>query len=635
MRVLTTTYAAATEQRAIEALEALGAEVKVSYDTGATRLHAKAWLFERASGLTTAYVGSSNLSRSAQIDGIEWNVRLAEAEAPHLVQRFRTVFDAYWASETFEPYDHRVFGAAIKQAAGRTTADELIAVDVHPYPHQRRILEDLDVERQRHGRWRNLVVAATGTGKTVVAALDYRRLREQLAAEGRRQARLLFVAHRREILRQSLSTFRQVLRQGDFGELFVDGVRPDEWQHVFASVQSLANVDLDKVAADHFDVVVVDEFHHSEAPTYVRLLEHLQPRVLLGLTATPERADGRSILRWFDDRIASELRLWDAIDGGMLSPFQYFGVHDGVDLDGLEWRRGGYDTDALDRVYTGNDARAGRVISEVARIVDDPRRMRAIGFCVSKAHAHFMARFFNDHGLAASALDADTPREERATALAALERGDLQAIFAVDILNEGVDLPRVDTVLFLRPTESATVFLQQLGRGLRRAADKACLTVIDFIGNQHRRFRFDLRYRALTGAGRREVERYARDGFPYLPSGCHVELDRVAARVVLENIRQQIRSQRSELVAELRRTGDVPLAQFLEAAGCELEDVYRGSAPGWTALRRSAGIATPLPGRADEPALARALARLLHVGDVERIGAWRQWLTMDAPPRRR
>jgi superfamily II DNA or RNA helicase/HKD family nuclease len=632
VRVLTTTYAAATEQRAIDALVGLGAEVKVSYDIGATRLHAKAWLFERATGLTTAYVGSSNLSRSAQIDGLEWNVRLAEAESPGLVRRFRTVFESYWASEQFEPYDPTTFATAIRSTKSPALADEVVALDVHPYPHQRRILEDLDVERKRHNRWRNFVVAATGTGKTVVAAFDYRRLRDDLAIDGRRDASLLFIAHRREILHQSLTTFRQVLRRGDFGELFVDGVRPDQWRHVFASIQSLANVDLERVPNDHFDVVIVDEFHHAEAPTYQRLLEHVKPRVLLGLTATPERADGRSVLRWFDDRIASELRLWDAVEGGMLSPFQYFGLHDDVDLEGLEWRRGGYDIGALDRVYTGNDARAAKVVAEVCRLVADPGRMRALGFCVSVAHAHFMARYFSERGLAARALDATTAPDVRRAALADLESGDIHALFAVDLLNEGVDLPHVDTVLFLRPTESATVFLQQLGRGLRRADDKPCLTVIDFIGNQNRRFRFDRRYRALTGASRAEIEQFARDGFPFLPSGCHIELDRIASKIVLDNIRQQLRVPRRELVDEARRTGDRPLATFLGQTQFELEDLYRSNdSPGWMCLRRDAGLPAP-PAGPEEVVLARAIGRLLHVSDAERITTWRRWLQQPRSP---
>ncbi len=632
VRVLTTTYAAATEQRAIDALVDLGATVKVSYDTGLTRLHAKAWLFERATGLTTAYVGSSNLSRSAQIDGMEWNVRLADADSPLLVQRFRAVFESYWESDGFEPYDATAFATAIRSAHAGTAASEVTSLDVHPYPHQRRILDDLDVERKRHNRWHNLVVAATGTGKTVVAAFDYQRLRDQLAVEGRRDASLLFVAHRREILQQSISTFRQVLRRGDFAELFVDGVRPDQWRHVFASVQSLANVDLERVPPGHFDVVIVDEFHHAAASTYQRLLEHLRPRVLLGLTATPERTDGQSILGWFDDRIASELRLWDAIEGGMLCPFQYFGVHDDVDLESLEWRRGGYDTAELDRVYTGNDARASMVVAKVRGLVHDPRRMRALGFCVSIDHAHFMARFFTDRGITARALNASTPSAERRAALADLEAGEIQALFAVDLLNEGVDLPRVDTVLFLRPTESSTVFLQQLGRGLRRADDKPCLTVIDFIGNQHRRFRFDERYRALTGATREEIARFAEDGFPYLPSGCHIELDRVASGIVLENIRQQLRVARSELVQELERIGDVPLARFLTETRFEPADLYRDNKkPGWLALRRGAGLPAQSEGP-NEVVIARAIGRLLHVSDSERITTWRGWLQLPVPP---
>jgi superfamily II DNA or RNA helicase/HKD family nuclease len=633
VRVLTTTYAGATEQRAIDALVDLGATVKVSYDTGATRLHAKAWLFERATGFATAYVGSSNLSRSAQIDGLEWNVRLAEAESPQLVSRFRAVFETYWESDQFEPYEPGPFSAAIRQVKGKeSTPIDLTAVDVHPYPHQRRILEDLEVERRRHDRWRNLVVAATGTGKTVVSALDYRRLREEFAGDGRRDASLLFVAHRREILHQSLGTFRQVLRRFDFGELFVDGVRPDAWRHVFASVQSLANVDLERVAPSHFDVVVVDEFHHSAAPTYQRLLMHFEPRVLLGLTATPDRADGRSILDWFDGRIASELRLWDAVDGGMLSPFQYFGVGDDVDLAALEWSRGGYDVDQLDRLYTGNDARAARVVSEVRRIVESPAGMRAIGFCVSVRHAHYMANYFNQRGLATRAIDASTPADERRSALADLERGQLQAVFAVDLLNEGVDLPHVDTVLFLRPTESATVFLQQFGRGLRRADGKACLTAIDFIGHQHRRFRFDHRFRALAGGGRDEVRRAVENGFPFLPAGCHIELDRVASGWVLENIRHQLTARWTDLAAELRRLGDVSLDAFLRAADVDVGDVFRDSGTtGWMALRRAASLSAPSPG-GDEAPLSRAVARLLHVDDEERIRVWRGWLRRGAPP---
>lgn len=332
------------------------------------------------------------------------------------------------------------------------------------------MLEKLAVERDRHHRYKNLVVAATGTGKTIVAALDYKRLRDR---DG--DLRLLFVAHRQEILKQSLGAFRQVLRSGDFGELYVDGHRPDEWRHVFASVQSLAQADLEQVDPSAFDVVIVDEFHHAAAPTYRRLLERLfqldaalapphPPRILLGLTATPERTDAEDILHYFDNHIAVELRLWEALERGLLCPFQYFGLHDNTDLSSVRWSRKGYDTAELERVYTGDHARVNLVLAQVSQKHRHAATMRALGFCVSIAHAQFMAQRFTEAGLPSLAVSKDTDSHSRAEALTSLRAGLLRALFAVDLFNEGVDLPEVDTLLFLRPTESALVFLQQTGR---------------------------------------------------------------------------------------------------------------------------------------------------------------------------
>jgi HKD family nuclease len=322
-RVITTVYTGSTERRALDWLVSIGADVKVSYDTRTTRLHAKAWLFERLSGYSTAFIGSSNLTHSAMLDGVEWNVRLAQASMPDLIEKFRAAFDSYWADPDYEAYDPARDAERFDRAVRSTTTTEptpIFHFDLQPWPFQREMLQRLEAERERHHRCRNLVVAATGTGKTLVAAFDYRRLR---GAAG--NPSLLFVAHRREILSQSLGAYRAVLRDGAFGELFVDGQRPGEGRHVFASIQSLAQIPLDQIRPDAFDVVVVDEFHHAAAPTYERLLNHLKPRVLLGLTATPERTDGQSVLQWFDNRIAVELRLWDALERGLLCPFQYFG----------------------------------------------------------------------------------------------------------------------------------------------------------------------------------------------------------------------------------------------------------------------------------------------------------------------
>ena len=627
LRLLTTTYMGTTEQVAVDAFAALGADIKIAYETQSTRLHAKAWLFERHTGFTTGFIGSSNLSRAALLDGLEWNVRISAIDSPALVEKFGATFESYWESDSFEPYDPAEDSARLRDALHAKTPQpdiNLAVLDVQPYPHQRRILELLQVERERHDRHRNLVVAATGTGKTIVAGLDYRKLREQYA-----NAKLLFVAHRREILRQSRSTFRAIVRDGAFGELYVDGDRPDLWTHVFASIQSLSSLSIEEIDPQHFDVVIVDEFHHAAAPTYRRLLDHLRPRELLGLTATPERADGVDITEWFGGRIAAEIRLWEALEEGLLVPFQYFGIHDDVTLEALEWKRGGYATTDLEEIYTGNDARTAKVLSALVENIPNPREMRALGFCVSIAHASYMAERFSAAGVPAEALTAQTPSHERDAALRRLRQRDTNIIFSVDLFNEGLDIPEVDTVLFLRPTESATVFLQQLGRGLRKTEDKPCLTVLDFIGQQHRRFRFDERFRGLSGGTRREIAKQVEEDFPFLPAGCHISLDRVAKEIVLGNVRQAIGTKLSSLVDELRSMGDVSLSHFLDEADVSPEDLYRGGRT-WSVLRRAARLQTA-PEGPQEQELSRALGRVLHVDDPKRIDAWRRALRQPEP----
>ena len=392
LRVLTTTYTGSTERAALDQLTRLGADVRISYDLSTTRLHAKAWIFHRRSGFSTAYVGSSNLTHSAQVTGLEWNIRASSARNPDILAKFEAVFESYWQSADFVPYDPDQFDEETERA-GRTDTGPVVVlspIELRLEPFQERLLEQISLSRGR-GHHRNLLVAATGTGKTVMAAVDYARLREDLP-----RSRLLFVAHRNEILDQSLATFRYALRDASFGEKWIGGSRPQRFEHVFASIQSLNAANLDDLAPDHFDVVIVDEFHHAAAPSYRKLLDHVQPRELLGLTATPERSDDLSILHWFDDRIAAELRLWDAIDQQRLSPFMYFGIHDGLDLTDIPWRRGqGYDIEALSNLYTSTDAWARTVLQEVLRLADDPSTMRALGFCVSIDHARFMANHFN------------------------------------------------------------------------------------------------------------------------------------------------------------------------------------------------------------------------------------------------
>ncbi len=632
LRVITTTYMGATERRALDRLvREFGAEVKVHYDNARTRLHAKAWLFRRHTHFDTAYVGSSNLSRAALLDGVEWNVRLSRVGTPHLLDKFAKTFDTYWSDPTFETYDPDIDARRLDDAlaeaggsrdGGRVTIS-LSGLEVRPYPYQQDMLDALTAERREHERHRNLVVAATGTGKTVLAALDYRNLCDQWGG----RPSMLFVAHRREILDQSRRTYREVLVDASFGELYVGGERPQEWRHVFASVQSLQN-GLADLAPNAFDIVVIDEFHHAQAPTYRALLDHLEPRELLGLTATPERADGLDVRDFFDGRIAAELRLWDALGADLLCPFHYFAVADGTDLRQIGWSRGRYDDRELDNVYTGNQSRAAIVLQQLRDKVLDPGSMRALGFCVSVAHADYMAKVFTEAGIPARSVSGSTSPADRAAAIQDLRSRRVNALFAADLFNEGLDIPEVDTVLFLRPTESATVFLQQLGRGLRRTRDKAVLTVLDFIGFHRKEFRFDLKLRALTGQTRRGLERDIERGFPFLPAGCQIMMDKQAQEIVLTNLRSQVGNRWNQIVAELRSYGDLDLRPFLEESGIELSDILRRGS--WTRLRREAGLpsAAATPG---EDKLLKRVRAFAHVDDRLRAQAYDALLDDRAP----
>lgn len=634
LRVITTTYLGATDARALDRLvNEFGAEVRVNYETDRTRLHAKAWLLRRNTGFHTAYVGSSNLSHAALVDGLEWNVRLSAKSTPHLLEKFRTTFDSYWENREFEAYtpgdDRDKLLNALEIASGKKQRDPLAVtlsgLEVAAKPYQAELLEQLDAERVLHNRHRNLIVAATGTGKTVIAALDYRRLVREVHG---RDLSLLFVAHRKEILQQARRMYQEVLTDPTFGELLVDGDQPTRWRHVFASVQSLTADRLSTIGPAHFDVVVVDEFHHAQAPSYRRLLEHVEPVELLGLTATPERADGVDVRQFFGGRVAAELRLWDALEQNLLCPFHYFGIYDGTDLETLQWKRGGYDLAELERVYTADDARVRIVLKELRDKVADVGTMRALGFCVSVEHARFMARKFLDAGIPARAVVGLDDSMERRAALAALRDGNINVLFTVDLFNEGLDIPLVDTVLFLRPTESATVFLQQLGRGLRLAPGKSVLTALDFVGHQRKEFRFDQRFRALTGLSRKQLERQVQEGFPFLPSGSQIVLDEVAQKVVLENVRQQVSPKKAALVAEVRNHPNDRLASFLDESGRGLEDILR-SDRSWTTLCRDAGKRGDQPGPRETELIKRVKA-LAHVDDKQRAQVYRNLLS-DGP----
>jgi superfamily II DNA or RNA helicase/diadenosine tetraphosphate (Ap4A) HIT family hydrolase/HKD family nuclease len=535
IRVLTTDYLTVTDADALarlldiaEGRQAIATRV---FHDPTTSFHPKAYLFYSVDGAAAAaFVGSNNLSASGIGGGIEWAIG-----ADH-TDRLLLAFERLWSDPRSQPLTHELLADYRRhwQSAVHTAGviPEPPATSPAPRPVQREALTALEQTRLQGFR-RGLVVMATGLGKTWLAAFDTARPQFR---------RVLFVAHREEILRQSLEVFRRARPDADLG-LYYGGEKQLGARVLFAGVQTLAG-NLHRFAPDRFDYVVVDEFHHAAASSYRRVIDHFQPGFLLGLTATPNRMDGADLLALCSDNVVYECPLTDGIERGDLSPFLYFGIADDVDYAPIPWRGGRFDPAALTEAVETQE-RAQHAFD----VWRNKGGGRSIAFCVTVTHADFTAEFFRRNGVAAVAVHSGPTSAPRVGSVERLRAGELEVICTVDVFNEGLDVPEVDTVLMLRPTESPVVFLQQLGRGLRRNHGKNALTVIDFIGN-HRSFLIKPRTLLALGTGRQvgndKVLKAMQTGDFGLPAGCSATYDvelvdilrmvtRVGARSALED----------------------------------------------------------------------------------------------------
>ncbi|MFK0572052.1 DUF3427 domain-containing protein [Endozoicomonas sp.] len=565
-RILTSVYMNITQPSALrKLLEQEHIETKV-YVTTRESFHTKAYLFERKKHSNScALIGSSNLSQAALISGEEWSVKVPRSNSSEIYDRAISRFQTLWESEQavpltesfieqYEAYleNRQVDEVKIKKTFDflnqshqqKSTEDELTLA---PNSMQQQALDNLTTTRQK-GETRAVAIAATGTGKTFLSAFDAHQFKAK---------RVLFLAHRDELLEGAIETFSAVFESRDLCGKLTGKSKDTNKRFLFSTVQTLSRENnLRNFAPDTFDYMVVDEFHHAQADSYQRVINHFTPEFLLGMTATPERMDGRDVLKLCHYNIVCDIRLREALALGLLAPFHYFGVADEtVDYDQIERQSGGQFVEAklVNRLNTIE--RVDYIIEQMNKYGFHGQQRCTLGFCVNRDHAAFMNQSFNDKGITSTVLTGLSDPRERQAEIRNLQDPDhpLEAIFTVDIFNEGVDIPRLNLLLFLRPTESSTIFIQQLGRGLRKSEGKEYVTVLDFIGNHQNSYMVPL---ALSGeSGRRDfdkdtLKRAVSHEFADLPAGCYVELDEITKDKILTKL-DSIRLDKTEYLKQL------------------------------------------------------------------------------------
>lgn len=614
LRIATTTYMGATDLEALKLLFKLpNTEVKICFNTSQTRLHAKAYIFHRKTQFGSAYIGSANLSSQALTSGLEWTIKVAQQEIPHLWARSIVEFDSCWNDENFETCtekdtvrisealnDNRVHVTTCR----KSVSDESLRsyVTLHPHSYQSKMVAELAAERDL-GKHRHLIASATGTGKTIVAAFDY----ANETKRRKQKPRLLFLAHRKDIVEQAREKYRAVLQEANFGALISEGASFDSQsaEQIFCTIQSWATHICKQLPGDWFDLIVLDECHHAAAVSYQEAIQFYHQAIengktdLLGLSATPFRADGKDIRGDFGGDFTHELSLAEAIEHGHIVPFTYFGIDDDVDYSDVNWGQG--EKEQIENILHHNGKHLQNVHQTVLKYVADLSSLRAVGFCAGLRHARAACEYFNERGIKSIVLSGSSSDEERSKAIndIAKIKPDIKIIFTADLFNEGVDIPSVNTVLMMRPTNSPLIFLQQLGRGLRIAPpqyQKDDLLVLDFVGNHNAKYRGFERYLFMSTRKDIPLQEQVRKGMPFLPAGCSISLSEQAQKKVLENIQKHMAALRGNtlkshliniirdarihlplrrLMDEISASSPAPIFRYTSPAALEVEALHQ------------------------------------------------------------
>ena len=531
-KVITSTYLNFTDPKALYKLRSFdNIELRIFVAKANLGFHPKSYIFEYENK-TKVIIGSSNITQSALKSNIEWNVSTTDNEDSNYISSTVSEFESIW-NKSNKATDHLLeeyTSFLKKRPKNESTSGQFVLsnAEITPNSMQKLALDNL-VRLRLHGESKALAIAATGSGKTYMAAFDVKKAQPK---------RMLFVVHREEILIDARKSFAKIM-EVEANELGIFSGNQKDWDcnFLFATNLSIAR-NIDKFKPDDFDYIVIDEAHHVCSETYQNLLSHFTPKFLLGMTATPERGDAQSVYENFDNNIAVEIRLRDALDADLVSPFHYFGITEAevVDYDGVNLN----DIDAIASMLQIN-RRVEHIIKNMEFYSFDGENCKAIGFCVNVEHAKYMAEKFNGKGFTSCYLSSENTRDERQNAIKRLSNGSdpLKFIFTVDLFNEGIDIPEINLVLMLRPTSSPIVFIQQLGRGLRKCEGKNFLTVLDFIGNHNKAFLMAIALCGCRFYDKDSLKVAVLKDFSSIPGCTHIQLDEISKEQILQQIENE------------------------------------------------------------------------------------------------